>query len=433
MMDPAPKIPSSAAYKRLVPQHTSLWGAQFYENNPVHHPHWLRTTSLETDQNKEAATTNIAVAAAAEMFRAPHGTLNFHSYQEDTNTYDDEDPPDEPIVEERDNIEAGYRDDHHQQQQEQEQEQEQEREHMFEKPLTPSDVGKLNRLVIPKQHAERYFPLGGGGGGGESGGEKGLLLSFEDESGKAWRFRYSYWNSSQSYVLTKGWSRFVKEKRLDAGDVVLFERHRVNGERFYIRWRRRAAPVQDSGTLPLPPQHEGPSLMGAWTRVLYSGPAPPPPPLPSPSPSPYHHSHHHYHHHPSHFHGHHGHTHGSPSPILYQADFLHADIATTRAPVVQNPTAPGNWKRLRLFGVNLDCQMLDDAPHPYPSPMPDDDGSSQSSHHHLYPTLLQPPQSAHHGSSIFVTAHKVLTSTTSGLATFLFILILFFECCLLSF
>ncbi|KAG8050601.1 hypothetical protein GUJ93_ZPchr0009g2319 [Zizania palustris] len=34
-----------------------------------------------------------------------------------------------------------------------------EREHLFEKPLTPSDVGKLNRLVIPKQHAERYFPL----------------------------------------------------------------------------------------------------------------------------------------------------------------------------------------------------------------------------------------------------------------------------------
>ena len=33
-----------------------------------------------------------------------------------------------------------------------------EKEHMFEKVVTPSDVGKLNRLVIPKQHAERYFP-----------------------------------------------------------------------------------------------------------------------------------------------------------------------------------------------------------------------------------------------------------------------------------
>lgn len=112
---------------------------------------------------------------------------------------------------------------------------EDEKEPMFEKPLTPSDVGKLNRLVIPKQHAEKYFPLGGG----DSGECKGLLLSFEDESGKCWRFRYSYWNSSQSYVLTKGWSRYVKDKRLDAGDVVLFERHRVDSQRLFINWRRR--------------------------------------------------------------------------------------------------------------------------------------------------------------------------------------------------
>jgi RAV-like factor len=37
-----------------------------------------------------------------------------------------------------------------------------------------------------------------------------------------WRFRYSYWNSSQSYVLTKGWSRFVREKGLGAGDAIVF-------------------------------------------------------------------------------------------------------------------------------------------------------------------------------------------------------------------
>lgn len=109
---------------------------------------------------------------------------------------------------------------------------------MFEKPLTPSDVGKLNRLVIPKQYAEKYFPLD------SESGEKGLLLNFEDESGKAWRFRYSYWTSSQSYVLTKGWSRYVKEKRLEAGDVVYFERiHGIDGtgDRLYIMWRKRGS------------------------------------------------------------------------------------------------------------------------------------------------------------------------------------------------
>ncbi|GAU39133.1 hypothetical protein TSUD_23120 [Trifolium subterraneum] len=120
---------------------------------------------------------------------------------------------------------------------------EDEKESMFEKPLTPSDVGKLNRLVIPKQYAEKYFPLGGVSDSAEC---KGLLLSFEDESGKCWRFRYSYWNSSQSYVLTKGWSRYVKDKRLDAGDVVLFERHRFDSQRLFINWRRRLSGDEQS-------------------------------------------------------------------------------------------------------------------------------------------------------------------------------------------
>lgn len=110
-----------------------------------------------------------------------------------------------------------------------------EKEHMFDKVVTPSDVGKLNRLVIPKQHAERYFPLD------STATEKGLLLNFEDRQGKTWRFRYSYWNSSQSYVITKGWSRFVKEKRLDAGDIVSFQRGLGESakDRLFIDWRRR--------------------------------------------------------------------------------------------------------------------------------------------------------------------------------------------------
>lgn len=107
------------------------------------------------------------------------------------------------------------------------------KEHMFEKRLTPSDVGKLNRLVIPKQYAEKYLPLVSSAS---------LLLSFVDETGKIWKFRYSYWSSSQSYVLTKGWSRFVKDKKLDAGDVVFFQRQVVDGHSsslLFLGWRRR--------------------------------------------------------------------------------------------------------------------------------------------------------------------------------------------------
>ncbi|CAL4958055.1 unnamed protein product [Urochloa decumbens] len=98
------------------------------------------------------------------------------------------------------------------------------RKPLFEKVVTPSDVGKLNRLVVPKQHAEKHFPLRRSSSPETmtAAAGKGVLLNFEDGEGKVWRFRYSYWNSSQSYVLTRGWSRFVREKDLRAGDIVAF-------------------------------------------------------------------------------------------------------------------------------------------------------------------------------------------------------------------
>ncbi|KAK6139881.1 hypothetical protein DH2020_026395 [Rehmannia glutinosa] len=232
------------------------------------------------------------------------------------------------------------------------------KERLFEKPLTPSDVGKLNRLVIPKQHAEKHFPLNGGA---ES-GENGLLLGFEDEVGKSWRFRYSYWNSSQSYVLTKGWSRFVKEKRLDAGDIVVFSRHRVDTGRFFIGWRRRNSVGQDGG-VSQPPQAASNGGAG-WNRVYYPG---------HPYPS---------------------HQGPSSSSLPYQPDqCLHAGSS----PVVQNQTTTtgsGNSKRLRLFGVNMECQLADESEPSTPvgSPM---SSQGQAHHHHHQPGYHQYYSSNH--------------------------------------
>ncbi|URD78811.1 B3 [Musa troglodytarum] len=152
-----------------------------------------------------------------------------------------------------------------------------EKEHMFDKVVTPSDVGKLNRLVIPKQHAEKYFPLDAGDNG------KGLLLTFEDRNGESWRFRYSYWSSSQSYVMTKGWSRFVKEKRLHAGDTVSFGRGLGDSgrDRLYIDWKRRPG-NHDAARMP---QIYFPGVffarsVGPWGTHLFM---PPPPPAPPPT------------------------------------------------------------------------------------------------------------------------------------------------------
>uniref|UniRef100_A0A0E0K822 TF-B3 domain-containing protein n=1 Tax=Oryza punctata TaxID=4537 RepID=A0A0E0K822_ORYPU len=235
-----------------------------------------------------------------------------------------------------------------------------EKEHMFDKVVTPSDVGKLNRLVIPKQHAEKYFPLDA------ASNEKGLLLSFEDRTGKPWRFRYSYWNSSQSYVMTKGWSRFVKEKRLDAGDTVSFGRgvgEAARG-RLFIDWRRRpdvvAALQPPTHRFQLPssipfapwPAHHHHGATGAGARFLL----PPSTPI--------------YDHNRRHAHavGYDAYAAATSRQVLFyrplpqQQQQQHPAVVLESVPVRMTAghaepsvasSAPS--KRVRLFGVNLDC------------------------------------------------------------------------------
>ncbi|CAH9071653.1 unnamed protein product [Cuscuta europaea] len=101
---------------------------------------------------------------------------------------------------------------------------------LFKKELTPSDVGKLNRLVIPKKFALKFFPrtTATTTENQESeeeaacAGDQDMELVFYDKSMRSWKFRYCYWKSSQSFVFTRGWNRFVKDKGIGARDMVVF-------------------------------------------------------------------------------------------------------------------------------------------------------------------------------------------------------------------
>ncbi|KAJ6675127.1 B3 DOMAIN-CONTAINING TRANSCRIPTION FACTOR ABI3 [Salix viminalis] len=250
-----------------------------------------------------------------------------------------------------------------------------EREHMFDKVVTPSDVGKLNRLVIPKQHAERYFPLD------SSSNEKGLLLNFEDRNGKPWRFRYSYWNSSQSYVMTKGWSRFVKEKRLYAGDIVSFQRGvgETGKHRLFIDWRRRPnAPDPTSFShLDLQNQLYYPHSV-RWAPILISKISPNNLQYRSHQPSTisYDNAAQYYFRPPAST---------LPTGAVHQQGGSHVPVVIDSVPVVHGKTV---GKRLRLFGVNVECPTQND---PSSSVTMIGHGTLDSLSHRLASSSLPPP------------------------------------------
>ncbi|GLJ47844.1 hypothetical protein SUGI_1010350 [Cryptomeria japonica] len=213
----------SPQFKGIVSQRNGHWGAQLYCN---HSRIWLGTFRTREEAAK-------AYDRAYMKFRGQDDQPNFPCtpVSEAEKLFQDSLSPDEVALFIRDHIYdrelQKWCNAHHRPNQEVGGNQDagemgenmMNRKHLFEKKMTASDVSKLNRLVIPKQHAERHFPKD------KLDVESETFLTFVDTSNsREWQFRFSFWKSSQSYVLTRGWRRFVKSKDLKGGDTVSFSR-----------------------------------------------------------------------------------------------------------------------------------------------------------------------------------------------------------------
>ncbi|KAK1403643.1 Auxin response factor [Heracleum sosnowskyi] len=95
----------------------------------------------------------------------------------------------------------------------------------FSKILTPSDANNGGGFSVPRFCADSIFPP----------------LNFEadppvqnlgvrDVHGVVWEFRHIYRGTPRRHLLTTGWSKFVNNKKLVAGDSVVFMRNRRSGE-----------------------------------------------------------------------------------------------------------------------------------------------------------------------------------------------------------
>ncbi|KAG8091991.1 hypothetical protein GUJ93_ZPchr0012g21698 [Zizania palustris] len=106
----------------------------------------------------------------------------------------------------------------------------------FAKTLTQSDANNGGGFSVPRYCAETIFPK----------------LDYKDEPpvqtvlakdvhGEVWKFRHIYRGTPRRHLLTTGWSTFVNQKRLVAGDSIVFLRTRHGELCVGIRRAKRVA------------------------------------------------------------------------------------------------------------------------------------------------------------------------------------------------
>lgn len=139
--------------------------------------------------------------------------------------------------------------------------------HMFCKTLTASDTSTHGGFSVPRKHAvclppldmNRYPPT--------------QELVAKDLHGQEWRFRHIYRGQPKRHLLTTGWSVFVSQKRLVAGDAVIFLRGESGELRVGIRRAMRQQTNPPPSVLPSHSMHMGVIATASHarqTRTMFS-------------------------------------------------------------------------------------------------------------------------------------------------------------------
>jgi len=89
----------------------------------------------------------------------------------------------------------------------------------FAKTLTQSDANNGGGFSVPRYCAETIFPRLD-----YSAEPPVQTIIAKDMHGQCWKFRHIYRGTPRRHLLTTGWSNFVNQKRLVAGDSIVFLR-----------------------------------------------------------------------------------------------------------------------------------------------------------------------------------------------------------------
>lgn len=126
----------------------------------------------------------------------------------------------------------------------------QEKPASFAKTLTQSDANNGGGFSVPRYCAETIFPRLD-----YSADPPVQTVIAKDVHGEIWKFRHIYRGTPRRHLLTTGWSTFVNQKKLVAGDSIVFLRAE-NGD-LCVGIRRAKRGLDGAG---------GPELASGWNN-----------------------------------------------------------------------------------------------------------------------------------------------------------------------